>query len=39
MRYLALEVSFGGFMIEKTVSDFLFGYDDKFITIMKTMNP
>jgi len=39
LRYLALEIGFGGIMVEKTASELLFGYTDPFIEKMKTKNP
>jgi len=39
MRYIAMEVSFGGFLTEKTVDELLYGYTEPFLEVLKTMNP
>lgn len=39
VRFVAIEVGFGGFTQDRTVSELLFGYEDPFLKTLKEMDP
>jgi hypothetical protein len=39
LKYISIEVSFGGLTVQRSVRDILFGYDDDFIRQLKELDP
>lgn len=39
VRFVVVEVGFGGYTTTHTVNEFVFGYDDPFLTALKEMEP
>jgi hypothetical protein len=39
IRFIAIEVGFGGISQERTVNELLFGYEDPFLKQLKEMDP
>jgi hypothetical protein len=39
IRFVTIEVGFGGLTQERTVNELLFGYEDPFLKTLKEMDP
>lgn len=39
VRFVAIEIGFGGLTQERTVNEMLFGYEDPFLKTLKEMDP